>query len=533
MQIVSAQQIRKNFRVYYGLEYSLETIHTMAKRLGFTLRTIGMKRGYTSNIYTELMRHWGEFNKLEQEIRERKKNKTNHSPKINRDYNPDKFIEPEGKIDYEWEKDEDTTHMGRFLVEGVERINNLETAIKIIETQWSSPDDYWYVKIIQRKKDNNNVVDDEGRQIFVNGKAWLDGDKYDNRIGYVIVKGNTMEEAVNSLLNATVTIFDSWVDFIGNKHVSSNNGNIGAIIDVCRAFNARAYMSSYKRSYDSFKNREPKKTGVMPSVILGLAGKTDPSSRERVFDHLTNHQKIRSNPYYLVDCDDEDEGTQNKVLSFLEKEYNIKPLNVYHTHNGIHFLIDLSKAVRQRDNTSVTTTTVMDTFAKEINYYLKSLYGNETKIRKSTKKGQENPIELEHDKPIILYSEVGVQGRNIAHPEWQKYRNYPNKELRTVKRTKKQPPKNTIPKNTKKNNNSHGSIFTLKIKNKDGKTSVFKCDASSKEDVIAALRRKFPNWSDNTIMRHVGNPDNYITEGRLMKKIITEVINEFMIKNVL
>ena len=106
MQIVSVQQIRKSFRVHYGIDYSLETIHVMAKRLGFSLRTIGMKRGYTASIYTELQRHWKEFNELDKRIKERKNKNENGFKLINKDYNPDKFIEPQGRVDYEWEKDE-------------------------------------------------------------------------------------------------------------------------------------------------------------------------------------------------------------------------------------------------------------------------------------------------------------------------------------------------------------------------------------------------------------------------------------------
>lgn len=115
MQIVSVQQIRKSFRVHYGIDYSLETIHVMAKRLGFSLRTIGMKRGYTANIYTELQRHWKEFNELDKRIKERKDKKENGFKLINKDYNPDKFIEPEGRVDYQWEKNENKD-MNRILI---------------------------------------------------------------------------------------------------------------------------------------------------------------------------------------------------------------------------------------------------------------------------------------------------------------------------------------------------------------------------------------------------------------------------------
>jgi hypothetical protein len=114
MQIVSAKQIRKSFRVHYGIDYSLEAIHMMAKRLGFTIRAVGGKRGYLANLYTELQRHWKELNECEKYVRRKKVRK----PDIG--YNPDKFIEPEGRADYEWEKDESIIR--RAVIESVRKL---------------------------------------------------------------------------------------------------------------------------------------------------------------------------------------------------------------------------------------------------------------------------------------------------------------------------------------------------------------------------------------------------------------------------
>ena len=517
--LLTINQIIKRFRTEgQCYKFKPQTIMYMASKLGYTKKRFGGKIGYDQSLITAITRHFNEAVDYDKGLGMKMPQKSLKQPNMGDYYT---YNGERDNIDYDWEKNESIMR-NKYLIEGVEAINNLDIAINIIKTQWNSPDDYWYVKILQRQKDNSNVIDDEGNSIFTNGSPWLDGDKHDNRIGYAIIKGNTKEEAINSLLNATVTIFDSWIDFIGKKYIANNDGNIGAIIQVCRAFNARAYMTSYKRSFNSFKDREPKKNGVMPNAILNLAGKTDPSSRERVFDHLTNHQRIGSNPYYLIDCDDEDEKIHNKVLTFLETKYNIRPLNVYRTHNGIHFLIDLSKAVRQEDNVPVTSVTIMNTFANEINHYFKTLYGNEAKIRKGTKREQENPIELEHDKPIILYSEVGVKGRNIAHPEWQTYRKYPNRELRTNTPSKRVNKPKRVPK----------PMFVLKLSN-GNKTSVFKCDASSKESVFAALKERFPKWPDAVIMKHLNNDNNYVMEARTIKSIVNEVLNEFLKKEIL
>ena len=124
MQIVSAQEIAKKFKTYYGLDYSFETIHVMAKRLGFTLRTVGTKRGYVSNIYTELQRHWRELSELDKQIKERKSKKESGNKRINRDYNPDKFIEPEDRIDYEWEKTESIIR--NAIIESINKVIDIK-----------------------------------------------------------------------------------------------------------------------------------------------------------------------------------------------------------------------------------------------------------------------------------------------------------------------------------------------------------------------------------------------------------------------
>lgn len=114
MQIVSVQKIRQKFRMTYGIDYHLDTIHMMAKRLGFTTRKVGGKRGYLANLYTELQCHWRELNECEEYVRQKE------ARKRNAEYNPDKFIEPEDRIDYEWEKDESIIR--RAVVESVRKL---------------------------------------------------------------------------------------------------------------------------------------------------------------------------------------------------------------------------------------------------------------------------------------------------------------------------------------------------------------------------------------------------------------------------
>jgi hypothetical protein len=75
-------------------------------------------------------------------------------------------------------------------------------------------------------------------------------------------------------------------------------------------------------------------------------------------------------------------------------------------------------------------------------------------------------------------------------------------------------------------------MFVLKLSN-GNKTSVFKCDASSKESVFAALKERFPKWPDAVIMKHLNNDNNYVMEARTIKSIVNEVLNEFLKKEIL
>jgi hypothetical protein len=81
----------------------------------------------------------------------------------------------------------------------------------------------------------------------------------------------------------------------------------------------------------------------------------------------------------------------------------------------------------------------MQAIADDMNAFFKTLYP-ETPVKEKKKgeiaKTQSNPIEVEHNKSIILYSEVGVPGRNVSHPEWQKSTIYPVPELRSKLKVK-------------------------------------------------------------------------------------------------
>ena len=81
------------------------------------------------------------------------------------------------------------------LNEHVNEIYNVNAGIKLIDAQWESPDDFWYIYITQRRKDN--------RDTFVKNHNASGSKTFgDNYIAYGIVQGNTKEEAIEGLKTA-------------------------------------------------------------------------------------------------------------------------------------------------------------------------------------------------------------------------------------------------------------------------------------------------------------------------------------------
>lgn len=435
----SAQEMSKKFRMALGKNVSTRAIHVFAEKLGYHMKRIGGKKGYDQSLYTALTRHLKELLDYDRQQINKSPQKAQKQPNLGDYYT---YNGERDNVDYDWEKNECMKHRKDLINEGVEKINNLNYAIEgIIKKQWSSPDDYWYVSISQRQKDNSNVTDDNGMSIFsgrikktkdgqsVENVGWEDGDSSQNKIGYVVVKGNTVDEAIDSLANPTVTIFESWRYFFdGKKQISSNDGQMGSIIEICRMFNARAYFSSYKRSYGKYNGFDPKDTNVTKPII-SLRGKTDPISRERVFDFVST-RKFPFNqhkPVWFVDCDDENKEINSKVVSGIKKICGVDP-KIYETHNGVHYIIDMSQYYTNKKGIKVAWG-ILNTLKQ----FLYDLYGNKIEKRKKDTPKQPNPIEIDMGYSIILFSEVKMGGKNIASPEWQKIKKYPVPDLRNVK----------------------------------------------------------------------------------------------------
>jgi hypothetical protein len=138
----------------------------------------------------------------------------------------------------------------RVLAEAhLAEVNNMDTALKLIDTQWSSEDDAWWVKIEARLKDYKNY---NKRNPGQKPRWWKrtpgpDGTGRENHVGYVLVNGKTKEECINSLKNAVVHL-NPWAAQLAGTDTVYSNGNMEAVKQICKMFLARAYMTLNKRS---------------------------------------------------------------------------------------------------------------------------------------------------------------------------------------------------------------------------------------------------------------------------------------------
>jgi hypothetical protein len=101
--IWTINRIIQNFRVNKGAKFSRGTITYFATRLGYHIKHSGGLIGYDKSLYTVLTSHYPEMVKYQNEKDIRK---AQRASKREIDYNPDKFIEPEDRVDYDWEKNE-------------------------------------------------------------------------------------------------------------------------------------------------------------------------------------------------------------------------------------------------------------------------------------------------------------------------------------------------------------------------------------------------------------------------------------------
>lgn len=220
----------------------------------------------------------------------------------------------------------------RHLFEHVNEVYNLDSAIDVINQQWESPDDFWYVYISQRKKDNiQTFVKNHGSAGSRNFRV--------NFIAYGVVSGNTKEEAIESLKNIKMNVnydYQSEISSKGNRitTVPSSAYPLQSIIFLCNKFNARCYMTVNKRSMSETNAyaQKLKNNGQEKYREFQFA-----AGRQMIDDDPTNKWSEKR-PYGIIDCDIDDVDAQQKLEDYLQR-HNITIFKKYQTHDGMHYIL--------------------------------------------------------------------------------------------------------------------------------------------------------------------------------------------------
>ena len=213
-------------------------------------------------------------------------------------------------------------------------VDNIDVAVDLIRKQWTSPDDCWWVKIEQRKKDAIAYSKRGGKGRYWTRKSRTDGTDRENHVGYLLVRGHTVDDCVNSLLNGVVRLNPWAAREVGTK-VFYSNGNAEAIKTVCNIFFARAYITINRRSISMAVNkaRDDKQTGLFRGrEFHHRVGQ----ARDGVDKSGFNWRVIR--PYGLIDCDVDNKVAQAELERYLNKN-NVDILAKRQSHDGMHYII--------------------------------------------------------------------------------------------------------------------------------------------------------------------------------------------------
>ena len=209
-----------------------------------------------------------------------------------------------------------------MIDEHISVIDNTKDVETLIKMQWTSPDDYWFIQVTQRKKDFRNYNKRHGGM----SKWWtrvqgVDGTSRENFAGYGVIKGNTVQEAINCLHNIKIHLNPWAAQAYGQTDVQSN-GNMEAIYDVCDKLWARAYVTINKRSM-SRTQRIAKQGG------------------QRAFEKESsrNHRDAQFYPWSMIDMDIDDPNAAAETDAALKK-LGISPAIRHSSHDGTHYFFD-------------------------------------------------------------------------------------------------------------------------------------------------------------------------------------------------
>lgn len=302
-------------------------------------------------------------------------------------------------------------------------VNNLDIASEYIKNTWKNPDNYFLVEIIQRYKDNSNVLDDTGKSIFaktktINNKTIID----DNQVGSIFIRGNTLDDVINSLRAPKIFLYPEISKLLNVKGNTFND-----LTTLCDMFNARAYLTSLRESFSRISeitntlrtDNTPESTTIslggcyVPNTIKQLEYRSDYVSKLIKFNFNTAHYQ---NPwsFMIIDCDIPKISVVNDVVKILNT-HGITKCDILQSHNGYHILF----------------------YPEEIGMHT---YGKGCKLKTALNKEFEKfgtqsdcqgkienfsvMVEKQGFGKILLYSPVGGENRNISHPVWNRNRIY-------------------------------------------------------------------------------------------------------------
>lgn len=228
-----------------------------------------------------------------------------------------------------------------ILKEHLDIVNNQSTFESIIREQWETPDDFWYVCIDSRVKDfisrkvfHPYYIRKKPRSVKMFHKIG-DVDKrfhYDrkhNTVGYVIIKGDTVDDAINSLKNPIVHFLPWAQEKVKRETYSSNDGKMKAIIKTCNHFFARAYVSINKRSFSYCEKNSNGDEATFRSIALK-------SYTKFPWNQNPKNGKL---PWQMIDCDIDTVEGQKKMEDYLAKNYDFDISINSASHDGRHYII--------------------------------------------------------------------------------------------------------------------------------------------------------------------------------------------------
>ena len=221
------------------------------------------------------------------------------------------------------------------ILEHQDEVYQLDTAIQLIQKQWSSPDDFWYVYISQRYKDDTHN--------FQKARVASSHNYRVNFVAWGVVSGNTKEEAVDNLKHIEMNVNYEFQDKISTKGRKiakmPSNRDISAVVLLCNKFNARCYMTINKRSMTETNNyaQQLKSNGREKYKEFQFAAGRQMAND----DNTVKWTQVR--PWGLIDCDIDNPVAQKELEDYLAKN-NIKYEYKYESHDGMHYLFSTREA---------------------------------------------------------------------------------------------------------------------------------------------------------------------------------------------